>query len=137
MIVNIYFLDNELTTKWLNRLRTTANNNASKEQHAQLNSILDFFNRENPGTSKMAKIDWKSYENTIHTKNVVGAMKVKYENFMNAEFNVDGAIGQTGTRSDAMKALDVAMHYNYNLWMVHYLSHLEQIETMHNIGDVT
>ena len=36
-----------------------------------------------------------------------------------------------------MKALDVAMHYNYNLWMVHYLTHLEQIETLHNIGDVT
>jgi hypothetical protein len=56
---------------------------------------------------------------------------------MNAEFNVDGAISQIGGRSEAMKALDVAMHYNYNLWMVHYLTHLEQIETLHNIGDVT
>ena len=56
---------------------------------------------------------------------------------MNAEFNVDGAVGQVGGRSDGMKALDVAMHYNYNLWMVHYLTHLEQIETLHNIGDVT
>ena len=36
-----------------------------------------------------------------------------------------------------MKSLDVAMHYNYQLWMVHYLMHLEQIETLHNIGDVT
>ena len=36
-----------------------------------------------------------------------------------------------------MKALDVAMHYNYNLWMAHYLMHLNQIETLANIGDVT
>lgn len=36
-----------------------------------------------------------------------------------------------------MKSLDVAMNYNYQLWMVHYLMHLEQIETQTNIGDVT
>lgn len=138
ILMNSFFLiDNELTTKWLNRLRNTANNNASREQHAQLSSILDFYNRESHGTQNLASIDWNSYENTIHTKNVVGAIRQKYDNFMNAEFNVDGAISQIGGRSEAMKALDVAMHYNYNLWMVHYLTHLEQIETLHNIGDVT
>jgi adenosylmethionine-8-amino-7-oxononanoate aminotransferase len=36
-----------------------------------------------------------------------------------------------------MKSLDVAMNYNYHLWMVHYIMHLEQIETQANIGDVT
>lgn len=36
-----------------------------------------------------------------------------------------------------MKSLDTAMHYNYQLWLVHYLMHLDQIETLHNIGDVT
>ena len=56
---------------------------------------------------------------------------------MAAEFQVDGAVAKCGTRSEAMKSLDVAMHYNYQLWMVHYLMHLEQIETMTNIGDVT
>ena len=56
---------------------------------------------------------------------------------MEAEFLVDGAVGKCGIRSETMKALDVAMNYNYNLWMVHYLMHLDQIETMHNIGDVT
>ena len=55
-------------------MRVTANNNVSREQHAQLASILDYFNRENHGTSNLAKIDWKAYENTIHTKNVVGAI---------------------------------------------------------------
>ena len=56
---------------------------------------------------------------------------------MKAEFQVEGAVAKCGTRSEAMKSLDVAMHYNYQLWMVHYLMHLEQIETLHNIGDVT
>jgi len=29
------------------------------------------------------------------------------------------------------------MQYNYQLWLSHYLMHLEQIETLHNIGDPT
>lgn len=33
--------------------------------------------------------------------------------------------------------MDVAMHYNYNLWMVHYMHHLDQIETLANVGDPT
>lgn len=36
-----------------------------------------------------------------------------------------------------MKQLDAPMQYNYNLWLAHYLLHLDQIETMHNIGDPT
>jgi len=56
---------------------------------------------------------------------------------MDAEFLVDGAVSKCGTRSSAMKSLDIAMQYNYQLWMVHYLMHLEQIETLYNIGDVT
>ena len=56
---------------------------------------------------------------------------------METEYNVDGAVSKCGVRSEAMKALDVAMHYNYNLWMAHYLLHLNQVETLANIGDVT
>ena len=44
---------------------------------------------------------------------------------MAAEFDVGGAISQVGQRSEARKNLDVSMQYNYNLWMVHYLFHLE------------
>ena len=29
------------------------------------------------------------------------------------------------------------MQYNYHLWMAHYLLHLDQLETLHNIGDPT
>jgi len=56
---------------------------------------------------------------------------------MNAEYTVDGAVSKCGVRSEGMKALDVAMHYNYNLWLTHYIFHLNQIETLANIGDVT
>ena len=129
--------NNELTTKWLNRLRATANNNESREQHSQLQSILDYFNREANGTTGMAKIDWDSYSTNIHTPQVVDKIRAKYDQFMEAEYNVDSAVGRLGARSEAMKNLDVAMHYNYSLWMTHYMMHLEQIETLHNIGDVT
>ena len=63
---------NELTNKWLNRLKATANNNESREQHAQLQSILDYFNRTSTGTKAMAPIDWETYEKSIHTPDVVG-----------------------------------------------------------------
>ena len=131
-----FFKDNELTVKWLNRLRATANNNESREQHSQLSSILDYYNRHSQGTQNLEAINWDSYAADIHTPNVVKAMQAKYKDFMAAEYSVDGAVGKLGTRSEAMKSLDVAMHYNYNLWMVHYLMHLDSIETLHNIGDV-
>jgi hypothetical protein len=85
----------------------------------------------------MQAIDWAGYQANIHTPNVVEKIRAKYDQFMEAEYGVDGAVSKCGTRSEAMKALDVAMHYNYNLWMAHYLMHLDQIETLHNIGDVT
>ena len=86
------YVDNELTSKWLNRLRVTANSNASKDQHAQLSSILDFFNRENKGVDALAPIDWDSYENSIHTSGVVAGIRAKYDQFMEAEFDVQSAV---------------------------------------------
>ena len=56
---------------------------------------------------------------------------------MKAEFEVGGAVAKCGVRSEAMKALDTAMLYNYELWLTHYMMHLDQIETLHNIGDPT
>jgi hypothetical protein len=121
----------------LNRLRATSSDPISREQHSQLESILNFYSKTSTGTTNLKPIDWASYEKNIHTPSVVAAIQVKYDEFMKAEFAVDGAVAKCGTRSEAMKALDTAMHYNYQLWMVHYLMHLDQIETLHNIGDVT
>ena len=116
-------------------MRATANNNESREQHSQLASLLDYYNRPHDGASKLPEIQWDSYRSNIHTEGVVDKIKSKYESFMASEFDVGGALGQVGQRSEARKNLDVTMQYNYNLWMVHYLFHLEQIETLHNIGD--
>lgn len=69
---NISYWIDELTNKWLNRLRATANNNESREQHAQLASILDYYNKTSTGTKGMAAIDWDTYEKSIHTPGVVG-----------------------------------------------------------------
>ena len=73
----------------------------------------------------------------MHTPNVVDKIRGKYDQFMETEYGVDGAVSKCGTRSEAMKSLDVAMRYNYALWMVHYMMHLDQIETLSNCGDVT
>ena len=129
--------NNELTNKWLNRLRATANNNESREQHSQLQSILDYFNKTATGAEELPAIDWANYKSNIHTPRVVDNIRAKYDQFMQAEYGVDAAVGKLGQRSEAMKSLDVAMHYNYSLWMAHYMMHLDQIETLHNIGDVT
>lgn len=123
--------------KWLHRLRATANDNVSREQHSQLGAVLDYFNRESKGTSDQAAVEWDDYRKDIHTPGVVDKIQGKYDDFMNAEYHVDGAVQKCGVRSADMKALDVAMHYNYHLWMVHYIMHLDQIETLYNIGDVT
>jgi hypothetical protein len=130
-------IDNELTTKWLNRLKATSLTPVSREQHSQLESILNYYSKASTGTANLKPIEWEAYSKNIHTPNVVAAIQEKYDEFMLAEFQVDGAVSKCGTRSEAMKALDTAMHYNYQLWMVHYLMHLDQIETLHNIGDVT
>ena len=36
-----------------------------------------------------------------------------------------------------MQALDVAMKYNFALYMTHYKGHLQQLEMMRNIGDIS
>ena len=126
-----------MTTKWLHRLRATATTNVSREQHSQLAAILDYYNREAFGVRNLEKINWDQFEKDTHTPGVVDKIKGKYEEFMAAEFLVDGIVQKCGARSEGMKNLDIAMHYNYNLWMQHYLMHLNQMETLHNIGDVT
>ena len=73
------FIDNALTTKWLNRLRATANNSESMDQQSQLQCVLDYFNRTSTGTANLAKIDWEGYQSNIHTPNVVKNIRAKYD----------------------------------------------------------
>ena len=56
---------------------------------------------------------------------------------METEYAIEAAVSKTGTQTEKMQALDVAMQYNFMLYFVHYTQHLNQLETMHNTGDIT
>jgi adenosylmethionine-8-amino-7-oxononanoate aminotransferase len=56
---------------------------------------------------------------------------------MAAEYNVESAISNLGTVSDKIKQLEIANTYNSTLHLAQYMNHLDQIETMRNIGDIT
>ena len=55
---------------------------------------------------------------------------------MKAEYNVEAAVSQVGNVTESMRKLEVASQYNAALYMAHYMGHLEQIETVRNIGDI-
>ena len=81
-------------------------------------------------------INWDEWTSEIHTSGVVGKIKAKYDAFMKAEYNVESAVSQVGHQTDKMKQLEVANTYNFMLYLTHYAGHLEQLETMRNIGDL-
>jgi len=130
----VCYIDNELTANWLLRLRDTAHTGESKEAHSQLSAILDYFNAENK--KQLGEIDWDHFKETIHTEGVVDKIHAKYEKFMASEYNVESAVSKCGHVTAKMQALDVAMQYNYNLYLAHYMMHLEQLETLRNNGDI-
>lgn len=55
---------------------------------------------------------------------------------MESEYEVESAVGKIGAMSEKRKTLNDFQTYNYALWMTHYMMHLEQIETMRNLGDI-
>ena len=67
---------------------------------------------------------------------MVDRIKHKYEAFMKAEYSVESAVSQIGTHTEKMQQLEVANTYNFALYVSHYIAHLEQIETVRNIGDM-
>lgn len=64
-------------------------------------------------------------------------MKAKYDVFMRQEYNVESAVSKIGGQNEKMKQLEVMNTYNYMLHLVHYLPHLDQLETMRNGGEIT
>ena len=127
---------NHLTTNWLRRLQQTATNHESREVHSQLHSLLDYYNVDKQ-VKDPAAIDWKSYKERIHTDGVVDKIHAKYEKFLASEYTVDSAVGRLGAASEKIKALDIALQYNYMLHYAHYFEHLITMETLANIGDVS
>ena len=55
---------------------------------------------------------------------------------MKAEYSVDSATNLIGNQTEKMKQLEVANTYNFMLYLSHYAPHLEQLETMRNVGDL-
>ena len=108
----------------------------AKESHSQLQSVLDYYNRPHQA-KQAAEIDWDGHRDRIHTPDVVDKIKAKYEKFMDSSYEVGGAVSRCGNSTEKMQALDVAMKWNYTLYLVHYMEHLSQLETMRNAGDVT
>ena len=131
-----HLIDNDLTNKWLNRLRLTSNTHEGRDKLGQIQSILEFFNKPSNNHGNLPAINWSVWESDIHSAGVVGKIKAKYEAFMKAEYNVEGAVGQVGHQSEGIKKLEVANTYNFMLYLSHYAGHLEQLETMRNIGDI-
>jgi hypothetical protein len=125
-----------LTGNWLKRLGAGATSEASRDAHGQLQGLLDYYNK-NQSASSRKDIDWDAHRNNIHTPRVVDNIKAKYDKFMETEYTVESAVAKTGTQTEKMQALDVSMQYNFMLYFVHYTQHLNQLETMRNIGDIS
>ena len=125
----------DLTGNWLKRLGAGATNEVSRDSHQQLSGLLDYYNKAAKDGQRKS-IDWDGHRANIHTPNVVDKIKGKYERFMESEYSVDAAVSRTGTQTEAMQALDVSMQYNFMLYFVHYSQHLNQLETMTNVGDI-
>jgi hypothetical protein len=123
-----------LTANWLRRLGATANSAHARETHGQLSSVLDYYNSSQTSTVR-EEIDWAGYKAAIHTPNVVDKLHAKYQGFTESEFTVDSAVSRCGGTTEKMQALDVAMKWNFKLYLTHYMGHLTQLEMMHNIGD--
>lgn len=126
---------NELTNNWLKRLDSTSTTAEAKDAQSQLQSVLDFYNKAASATAK--PIDWEGHKERIHTPHVVEKLHAKYNKFMQTEYTVEAAVSKCGHSTEKMQALDIAMQYNFMLYFVHYACHLEQLETMRNIGDMS
>ena len=137
MTNSFFWIGRDLTGIWLKRLGATATSEGSRDAHGQLQGLLDYYNK-NQSATELKDIDWDGHRNSIHTPGVVDKIKAKYEAFMETEYTVESAVSRTGgTQTEQMQALDVAMQYNFMLYFVHYSQHLDQLETMRNIGDIT
>jgi len=119
----------------MKRLGAGASNEAARDAHNQLQGILDYYNKPQTGAARN-EIHWDNHRAAIHTPGVVDKIKAKYDKFMKTEYSVDSTVSRTGSSTEKMQALDVAMQYNFMLYFVHYTAHLNQLETMRNIGDI-
>lgn len=125
----------EFTDKWLARLRVGSRGINAIDKFEQLSALVDFFNK-NTVNHGLESINWKKWEDDIHTPDVVSKIKAKYEKFMHSEYDVSDGASRVNTKTDKLSALDVAVTYNYAVWMCHYLEHMTFMEGLTNLGDI-
>ena len=123
MIEALTVVDNDLTQKWLYRLRLAASTNEARDKLGQLSTLVEYFNKASSNTG-LAAINWQEWESELHTPGVVSKIKSKYDAFVKADYAVDAAVSQVGHQSDKFKQLEVANTYNFMLYLVHYAGHL-------------
>jgi hypothetical protein len=95
-VANYTAQNNDLTNKWITRLRMTSNTHDGRDKLGQIQTVLEFFNKPSTNQGNLPAINWAEWESNIHTSTVVGKIKAKYEAFMKAEYNVESAVGQVG-----------------------------------------
>ena len=100
-VVNYTQQHNDLTNKWIQRLRLTANTHDGRDKLGQIQSVLEFFQKPSSNTG-LAPINWAEWESNIHTAGLVERIHVKYDAFMKAEYNVEAAVGQLGHQSESI-----------------------------------
>ena len=101
-VVNYTQQNNELTNKWLHRLRLTASTNEARDRLGQLSTVLEYLNKQSTNTG-LKPIEWKEWEDNLHTAGVVDRIKGKYEAFMKAEYSVESAVSQVGVVTEKMQ----------------------------------
>jgi hypothetical protein len=55
---------------------------------------------------------------------------------MESEYLVDDAASRVDSKTPQLEGLDIAIKYNYALWLVHYSGHMSFLEGLHNLGDI-
>jgi hypothetical protein len=91
-VVNYTQQHNDLTAKWIQRLRMTANTHEGRDKLGQIQSVIEFFQKPSTNTGSLPAINWADWESNIHTAGVVDKIHTKYDGFMKAEYNVEAAV---------------------------------------------
>ena len=108
----------------------------SRDNAGQLTGLVELFNRK-VQVSGIQEPNWEEWKSKIHTPGVVDKIREKYHAFMKTTYDVNDAVGRIDTKTEKLANLDVAVEYNHALWMSHFYGHLNFLETLNSIGDVT
>ena len=56
---------------------------------------------------------------------------------MQSEYSVEDAASRVEHTTEKLDGLDIAINYNYYLWLTHYTDHIQLMEGLNNLGDIT